>query len=320
MDFGASHERIKLEWTKFAVKVLQQNDEALCSKSPAGYTPFTILLKHACFRSSGRRYRSEVSKAVVESIERWTGILLEAGIDLLSYASKELKIWSRDYKRGLELDGSVYSSLSAVAPMFARVPLASSMALRWRETLQVYTLVQPPGAWPTHEFKPSTVSWKPNLNEESEGTCQLKRVKTLSSREARDARALSEDCDYALIDQFHTAEDDSGCIAMSFNKKKRVPDRHRRYSSQPPPIHRRLEAYHGVFTPGPRFWLPHFHLCPYDMRFRFDCNLERSDSISTTPSLRDCVRGVSTSDECVQATSRWKGESWEGLQRRTMRS
>lgn len=313
MDFGATHEQIKLEWTNFATEVLKRNDKALYLKSPAGYTPFAVLLKQACFRLSGKRYRSQVSKIAVESIERWTGILLDAGIDLASYTSRELKIWTRDYKGSLDLEESVFrpSSCSAVAPLFGQVPSTSSIALQWRETLETYTLLQPPGAWPTDVFKTSIIPWKPDPDEKSEGTWKLRSAETLSSHTARDARVLSDDCDYALFDQFRKAEDDTGCIAMRVNRRKRVPYGRRTSSSQPPPMHRRLNAYHGVFKPGSRLWLPNFHLCPYDMQFRFDCILERSETFPNTPSFRDCMQGVSTSDECIQETSWWRYHSWQ---------
>lgn len=115
----------------------------------------------------------------------------------------------------------------------------------------------------------------------------------LQSFTVTDALTVCNDGSELLARHLCQADDDYGIVAIRVNKRKGKPQMRSRSSSQHPAISRRLTAHEGVEGIQARSWLPNFHLCPYDMRLRFDCTFGRSEL-----SMQSYLRGVSRSPSC----------------------
>lgn len=301
--FGLRDRRMQ-SWIAFT-KDLLNNGANPSSSEPD--TPLVHLVEVPCL------YVIEFSDYVdflVKGFRLWINILVGAGVDLSAYGAREDELWDQKYPQGLLLG----SACVVLRPIFdTRNPSACGVEIRRSQTLKVYELQSTPGAWPSKVCTTLTISWEPDHSEQDEGTWALKSSRTLVS-DVLDTQRLISDWDrttpHLLMD---CAQDDCGFIATRVNRRKQACPEQRRASSQPPALSRRALGHDRHVRSQLHQWLPGVHLCPYDMRLRFDCRSETNYGLyySRFSVLRYCVQGGSMVESCVQETSLWSYRSWE---------
>ena len=263
-------------------------------------TPFLELI--SSFRFTCCQFHSEVKLG--EAINLWGTILRRCEVDLHSYASIEQQIWTcfetssefhleekRLKPRRLVFDENSDSWKLEVLS-FVSIPLYESPSI--------------PGSWMPDMPRISEICWEPYDEDEDDYTW----IKTGGVEIQSDPWIVGDGGSRRMDPGYETllnqAQDDHGVIALRVNQRKPSAMLRRRCSQ---PHLRHLERWcRKSGAKNPRPWLPGWHVCPYDGRLRFDCDV----MVHHRPDFRACAKGFSCRESCVQETSRWNDYHFDG--------
>ncbi|KAK4560513.1 hypothetical protein LTR86_005710 [Recurvomyces mirabilis] len=310
-------------WSLYAERMLKAGADpcSLTLSTKKGGNPITPLLAYAS-RSSN------TFDSLRSYLQAWASLLHRAGLDLSDYGRREAEIWSQLSQDGRLLESldiwsdrlhAYYANASLhVGPKAQDWTIVLSHAL----TTETYVLQQPPCAFPRNIHMPNVISWLPTTAELAEGQWQRQKAK---SRQA-DRIALGVMA-RQYIEPFgelveSTQDDTSTILLLSERSAKRgIPPRShsepRSCTGQGPKWHlqRRSESHK---------WLPAYHLCPYDARWKFGC-VDDDDKESYKHQIwsvnrpydgnfhiRDCVKGIFSGRQFVQQSWRWRYNSFLG--------
>lgn len=107
------------QWTAFSKELLKLGADPLALTQPDSFTPLELLSRYK--RHDFGAMDWEDTHHSVEGVRLWAEILLEAGIDLASYAVKQFEAWNY-LQRKMPLWRS--KNCIAIRPIFNRAPTA----------------------------------------------------------------------------------------------------------------------------------------------------------------------------------------------------
>ena len=198
----------------------------------------------------------------------WAEMLQKAGLDLIACGAIESEIWKslqvQDYsKPGTE------AGIEVVELVYGPIPAHWSFKTSYCWSFEVYSLRPPPGAFNDELGVPAEIIWTPINQERDEGPWGLVETKTHMEHVALiGSTSFPAEAFVELVDG---TQDDSGVIVLMQHRVTRALRASPRSSSQPPCLRRREVAYYARQSGSRRQWLPQYHLCPFDSRWRFGC-------------------------------------------------
>jgi hypothetical protein len=196
-----------------------------------------------------------------------------AGVDLVAYGSREEEAWVSlgihdprvfeqfpgHFRDVPKVEGLLYG------PTSAHWSLRLSRGTRHR----VFKLQSTPGSFSKESDMPTVISWRPSEEDREEGYWQA--LNTWCSFTGHfDLRDSSEAFEpyTELIDG---VQDDTGAIMLMQQRFSPNPKTLRRRCGQPPELQRQDTAYLARRTSEHHRWLPPYHFCQFDARWRCDC-------------------------------------------------
>ena len=275
-------------------------------------TPFMQLLDRLPW---GICCRHHVEIKVKKAIDLWRNILQSGGVDVHNHFLTEEALLGQFGAMELQTSGQEWLNIRCLT--FDEVNERWDMEVQACCWVPLYRVQHVPGAWLPDTPQISMICWEPCTADEND--CRWVMIEEVCAESepwilgSADTRELAPDRDLLLTD----SQDDHDIIALRLNQRK--PAAMRRRASMPCLIGQRAlyrfryscESNVTNFRP----WLPHWHVCPHDGRICFDC--EGTGGYELT--LRDCVKGASEQESCVQDTQNWQLYHFDGSELRLWR-
>lgn len=247
-------------WRDFGIDILRRGvDIHYVPKQVSRSTAFLELLN--CVLRSG----SMEPGSMMEILSLWMEMVQSAGLDVDTYRERENEVLKRSkmffgLERPMELVDIVASGLIR----------EWSIRIRPKRSMNVYRLINMPGAFSTNPSVPPTVCWTPSKSELEEEHWTWTRMIDISST-TFDIRQWTDwqlEHFSRLIDQ---AQDDTGVVILLTDRSYAKRTTRRRSSSAPPPLMQRELAFFRGRRSKSHPWLRDYHLCPQDSRYKIGC-------------------------------------------------
>ena len=268
-------------------------------------TPFMQLLRCLCGRSCCRRH---LEIKMRKAVNLWRNILQSGGVDVHNDFRTEEALLGQF--GAMEFRTSRKESLRLRRLIFDEANERWDMEVQACCFVPLYRIQHVPGDWLPDTPQISMICWPPHSADEND--CRWVMIEEVCAESepwilgSTNRRELAPDHDSLLTD----SQDDHGIIALRLSQRK--PGAMRRRASMPCLIGQRAlcrfryRCESNVTNIRP--WLPHWHVCPHDGRIRFDC--DGGDRYE--PTLRDCVKGASKQESCVQDNGNWQSYHFDG--------
>ncbi len=276
----------------------------------------------------------DTSQMVMHKLYLWVEMVRLAGLDLLSYGEQENDRWnSLGIQSAFKFEA--IQEVKVVQLVYGPTPADWGLKISHSWGFKIYRLQHPPGAFSSERAIPSKLAWTPTLQEQDEGpwTMEERRihvgechvVKSLDSTGFSDMNILIDEPFTEIIDG---TQDDTGVIMLMQDRVSRAQRIPARSHSQPACLRRREVAYYGRLQAHTRQWLPRYHLCPSDSRWRVGCierfvwhePMEAYDSYAMLADntahgvfhVRSCVKEFCSNLSSLQQSGDWYWKSFLG--------
>lgn len=249
-------------------------------------------------------------------IRRWADMLQSAKIDLRECGAKEAAIWESlgylDPRENFYFQGY----LTAVELIYGAMPEDWSLRISHSWTIKEYRLQPPPGAFNLQSQVPPSIIWEPAEEETDEGPWTVVDNQIQFSR-TWDIRYLDNyppDPFEELVDR---CQDDYSVIMLMEYRASRSRHASSRSHSQPPCLRRREMAYYTQHQSLTHPWMPVYHLCPADLRWKFQCAPKSEREVILEYALvfdvfdvRSCVKDSHIEHWSSQSRWGWRDRSF----------
>lgn len=223
-------------------------------------------------------YRS----TMVRFIKLWARMLHTGGINLLEYGKAEVVHYRRNKRSFHQVGPTTYDLL------YGPHPDDWGLKVQERTLIELYTLVDLPGAFPQSSPVPRTINWYPSQEEKREGEWRLEGRSYFCSSPGPAVEYCSapENSYYdPVIEILKSTQDDTSMLSLVFERERHERAR-KRCHSQPPSFRHRKEEHNG-FTDVLQ--------CLFDGKYRWSCSREfvsdKGRKQWPTVDLRRCVEG-----------------------------
>ena len=244
-----AHSRPTQQWLNLGKALIRWGADTSAIESSGYYTPLKSLIQASQHMGPDR---------LLSHLRLWIQMLQEAGIDLEEYGAKESQIWEPVDGHEVSIESFTYGPASA----------DWNLVGRWKRTVSIYRLLQPPGTFHISNSVPDKILWRPGCVELAEEGHWAKAGTFIPMSPTVDMRNMFT----ATEEHFHqlcrSSQDDSGTIMLLCDRAASRPLARTRSPSQPPCLKRREVDY--LSSRSVRAWLPPVHYCPSTLHWSFE--------------------------------------------------
>lgn len=135
---------------------------------------------HAVFPADMRKFESPLSLYLCSPkchVRHWVSLLMDAGVDLVTYGQAELRLWqSAQWRNYRIISRYMRTTGRPVDLMYGPGPHNWKILQQFTHPLLTWRLqpISVPGSWPNGHHRnitvPTTICWEPGTEDQSEGT------------------------------------------------------------------------------------------------------------------------------------------------------